>query len=580
MKFAKNHLAAAAAFALCPLASAQIGLYDQDFESVDINNPDALSSDGWLTYTNVFNADGSFAYGYGSGGAPNGGPSFSVINDTQGGGDQGLQYVNIYSDYNNGDHANGLTIEANVYRERGIAASDVDQEFIFEFDYRKNPEVINGDGATQAFAFVKVLQSSNGSFASLAQINFDTTNASTTAWDTASISITIDPAWQNETFQYGFFSTATEYADSSRLYDNLSVSSPNSAPPGLAPYAQDFEGLDAAEGSALSADGWKVFTNVFNPDGSYAYGYGVFDAPNGGAGWSAIQTGSGGPYQGAQAMNIYSDYGNGDHGIGNLIDALVFQEQEIDAANVGQTWRMSFDQLQSPPNNVGNTTTRAFIKVLKRSDGSFAELYLNEIDTTDASQSAWSSLALDVTIDPAWAGELIQFGFASVATNYEDSGRYYDNIDWSSIANPGLGRVVCLGNPSSTGSGALLTATGSDAAADNDLTLTVDGLPANQMGLFFQSPTGVTIYNPAGSEGHLCIASFAIGRFSTVLDSGAGGSVSTSVDLTALPGAAGPINVMAGNTHQFQYWTRDASSGVGGGAATSNFSSAVSITFQ
>ena len=340
----------------------------------------------------------------------------------------------------------------------------------------------------------------------------------------------------------------------------------------LAPYAQDFEGLDAAEGTALGADGWKVFTNVFNPDGSYAYGYGVFDAPNGGAGWSAIQTGSGGPYQGAQAMNIYSDYGNGDHNSGMLIDALVFQEQEIGPANVGETWRMSFDQLQSPPNNVGTTTTRAFIKVLKRSDFSYAELYLNEFDTTDASQTAWSSAALDVTIDPAWAGELMQFGFASVATNYEDSGRYYDNIDWSSIANPGLGRVVCLGNPSSTGSGALLTATGSDAAADNDLTLTVDGLPANQMGLFFQSPTGFTVYNPAGSEGHLCIASFEIGRFSTVLDSGAGGSVSTSVDLTALPGAAGPINVIAGNTHQFQYWSRD--------AATSNFSSAVSITFQ
>ena len=576
MKSAKKYLAAFTALALCPFASAQIGLYSQDWEAVDAAAPDAISSDGWLTYTNVFNADGTFAYGYGSGGAPNGGPSFSVINDSQAGPDQGVQYVNIYSDYNNGDHANGLTIEANVYRERGIAASDVDQEFIFEFDYRKNPEVTNGDGATQAFAFVKVLQSSNGSFASLAQINFDTTNASTTAWDTASISITIDPAWQNETFQYGFFSTATEYRDSSRLYDNLSVSSPNSAPPGLAPYAQDFEALDAASPTALGDDGWKTFTNVFNPDGSYAYGYGVFDAPNGGSGWSAIQTGSGGPYQGAQAMNIYSDYGNGDHGIGNLIDALVFQEQEIDAANVGQTWRMSFDQLQSPPNNVGTTTTRAFIKVLRRSDGSFAELYLNEFDTTDASQAAWSSMALDITIDPAWAGELMQFGFASLATNYQDSGRYYDNIDWSPIANPGIGRVVCLGNPTSTGSGALLTATGSVIATDNDLTLTVDGLPANVNGLFFQSPTGVKVYNPAGSEGHLCIASFEIGRFPEVNFSGASGSVSTSVDLVSVPGAAGPISVLAGNTHQFQYWTRDIGTG---GAAISNFSSAVSITF-
>ncbi len=350
---------------------------------------------------------------------------------------------------------------------------------------------------------------------------------------------------------------------------------------GLASYAQDFEGLDAAEGTALAADGWKVFTNVFNPDGSYAYGYGVFDAPNGGPGWSAIQVGAGGLYQGDQALSVYSDYGNADHGSGMLIDALVFQEQEIGPGDVGETWRMRFDQLQSPPISPGSTTTRAFIKVLRQSDLSFAELYLSEFDTTLASQMAWSSAALDITLEPAWEGELLQFGFASVATNYEDSGRFYDNIDWAPIANPGIGRVVCLGNPTSAGSAALLTATGSAVAADNDLTLTVDGLPANQMGLFCQSPTGITVYNPIGSAGHLCIASFEIGRFPTVLDSGAAGSVSTSLDLTALPGATGPITVMAGNTHQFQYWSRDiAPPGSAPGAPGSNFSSAVSVTFE
>ena len=233
MKFAKNHLAAAAALALCPLASAQIGTYSEDFESLTCD-AGALAGDGWLTYTTVFNADGSFAYGYG-GSAPNGGPGFSVLNDTYAGPDQGRQYVNIYSDYNNGDHANGLTIEANVYRERGIDAADVGQTFTFEFDYLKNPEGNNGDGATQTFAFIKVLKRSDFSFATLTQINVDTTAASTTAWATDSIEVTIDPTWDGELFQFGFYSTASNYDDSSRLYDNLSCSAPGSEPPGSPP---------------------------------------------------------------------------------------------------------------------------------------------------------------------------------------------------------------------------------------------------------------------------------------------------------------------------------------------------------
>ena len=70
MKFAKNYLAAVTARRPLPLASAQIFTYDQDFESLDINDGGALSGDGWLTYTNVFDAAGNFAYGYSSGRRP------------------------------------------------------------------------------------------------------------------------------------------------------------------------------------------------------------------------------------------------------------------------------------------------------------------------------------------------------------------------------------------------------------------------------------------------------------------------------------------------------------------------------
>jgi hypothetical protein len=169
----------------------------------------------------------------------------------------------------------------------------------------------------------------------------------------------------------------------------------------------------------------------------------------------------------------------------------------------------------------------------------------------------------------------MQFGFSSFATNFEDSGRYYDNLDWGQVMNPSLGTIACLGTPSSANVGALLEATGSDVAADNDLTLTVSDLQLNAMGFFIHSAGDVFVYNPGGSDGHLCIASFDMGRFNAnVLNSGAGGSVSLGIDLTSLPTTAGPLAVLAGDTRNFQYWSRDTTAG------GSNFSSAVSITFQ
>ena len=104
----------------------------------------------------------------------------------------------------------------------------------------------------------------------------------------------------------------------------------------LAPYSQDFEGLDQADPAALADDGWLVFGNVFDPDGSYLYGYGPFPAPNGGPGFSGIDVGQGGPAQGDQQLVVYSDYNNGDHGNGNFIEANVFQEQMVGAADVGK----------------------------------------------------------------------------------------------------------------------------------------------------------------------------------------------------------------------------------------------------
>ena len=88
----------------------------------------------------------------------------------------------------------------------------------------------------------------------------------------------------------------------------------------LSAYSQDFEGLNQADGAALSNDGWVVGANVFDPTGTtFLYNYFTFPAPNGGPAFSGIDIGQGGPNQGNQQMVVYSDYNNGDHAVGNRI---------------------------------------------------------------------------------------------------------------------------------------------------------------------------------------------------------------------------------------------------------------------
>ena len=573
-------LSAGALLCLAPSAAADLTTYNQDFEAADMASPTALSDVGFKIFANVFDAAGSFLYGYGTFDAPNGGAGFSAVASGSAGAAQGVQYINTYSDYNNLDHGNGNFIEANIFQEQEIGSADLGNTWTFDFDYLKSPNVVNGDGNTTTIAFIKVLKRSDGSFAELAFETLDTTSASTTIWAAGSLSVTIDPSWANELLQIGFANTATAFNDSGRYYDNISFDAPGAMSPQLMAYSQDFEALDIMDPMALGADGWGVFANVFDASLNFLYGYGVFDAPNGGAGFSAIATGDGGPFQMTQYISAYSDYNNTDHGIGNIINALVFQEQPIAAANVGQTWRFGFDHRKDPltVNGDGGTTTQAFVKVLKTSDGSFATLFENQFDSTNIPDTAWASMALDILIDPAFAGELLQFGFSSFATNFEDSGRFYDNLDFNEVVAPGLGEVICIGNPGSTGVPSTLTVTGSTIAADNNLTLSVESLTPNSVGYFIHSTGSTVVINPGGSEGNVCVGGGALGRFNAFVQvSSATGSVSFSPDLTMFPLPSGPIAVLAGDVRNFQYWTRDASMS---GGATSNFSSAMSITFN
>jgi hypothetical protein len=70
-----------------------------------------------------------------------------------------------------------------------------------------------------------------------------------------------------------------------------------------------------------------------------------------------------------------------------------------------------------------------------------------------------------------------------------------------------------------------------------------------------------------------------IGRYDgpgQIMNSGASGSFSLVLDLTATPTPTGLVSVVAGEARNFQAWHKDSV----GGVATSNFSNAVLLNFE
>jgi len=211
-------------------------------------------------------------------------------------------------------------------------------------------------------------------------------------------------------------------------------------------YAQDFEGLDALNSGVLgsSGEGFVVWGDVWDGDvgTTLLYSYGPFSAPNGDwNGFSAIVIGDGTDLlRGNQHLNIFSDYENFDQGEfgpyqcinGCTINTSVFQEQVIDSGDVdGGTWTLTFDALANPDFNIGdpasNATASAFIKTIDPNNG----YVTNDIhvDTTGVLPDAWGSYSISLALsDPLLAGQLLQFGFNTTASNYENSGVFYDNI--------------------------------------------------------------------------------------------------------------------------------------------------------
>lgn len=217
----------------------------------------------------------------------------------------------------------------------------------------------------------------------------------------------------------------------------LLIAAPPSA--ALTAFSENFEGLDFEDPNALGNTGWLIFGNVFDSGGNYLFGYGTFPAPNGGSAFSGVVPGEGGPNQGAQQLVVYSDYeccqpSNGHFNGTDLVESNVFQEQTIEAGDVGQTWRFSFDAKRG--NIEGNTTALAFIKTIDPNAG-FALTNFVMLDMTSVPDLWQENLVLSLFIDAGLEGQLLQFGFLSLSSNFEGSGIIYDNIDFAVVPLPG-----------------------------------------------------------------------------------------------------------------------------------------------
>ena len=176
---------------------------------------------GWVHYVNAFAPNGDYLGGGGGTAAPNGG-NISNVTSGEAGIDQGIQYLNVFSNYgDNGNHEAGNILETSVYREFIIAAGDTGT-YRFSFDARRPAENGVVDPSTAA-AFIKVLDPNNG-YATVVNLTEDMTSISDAEWASFSIDITVDgEARAGQIIQFGFNNRATNYNPSAVLYDNVVV---------------------------------------------------------------------------------------------------------------------------------------------------------------------------------------------------------------------------------------------------------------------------------------------------------------------------------------------------------------------
>lgn len=199
------------------------------------------------------------------------------------------------------------------------------------------------------------------------------------------------------------------------------------------------------------------------------------------------------------------------------------------------------------------------------SDPLFVDLAGRDLRLTSASPAVdaadngmVSPLPLDAGRAPRYVDEPLVADTGVGSAPIVDMGAYESSV--------GFADLYCEALPNSTGAASVLAATGSSTLADNDVNLVVSGLPAGEFGYFLMSDT--TVQLPVAS-GVLCLGAPQLRFSGDVLNSGSGGVMLFTPDLTNLP--QGQV-LNPGETWFFQVWHRN--------GATSNFSTSLGVTWE
>jgi hypothetical protein len=187
-------------------------------------------------------------------------------------------------------------------------------------------------------------------------------------------------------------------------------------------FIDDFESYNLPDGGVIGG-GWTWFLNGWTDwptCQNYWFGFGPNPAPNSNGPYFVSNIGEGDT---GQALNVFSDYGNPDLHEGGCAEVNVFQERLLSASDTG-SYTFRFEAQETDDLGVG-VQAYGFIKIINPNPP-YDTLVFKTVDTTTG-----GTKLLSINLGANDVGKLLQFGFTSLAGNYQASGRFYDNVSFA-----------------------------------------------------------------------------------------------------------------------------------------------------